>query len=379
VREVVAEELVRIDDDRLAFVTITSIDVDSEMNRGIVYYDSLQGVEGDYRILEALGEHRKRLQSTIANQIHARRTPILEFRPDEAIRAAAEELAVMLAPKLKSRYARKFAENPGTNMGLRGEWRTGMYNPPEFNEAFWKWFGDSKVVDKNGDPLVVYHGSKTEFDIFDRERGDLGWHFGTKSAASHAASDKYGSMIRPFYLSIHRLLRMKDINRWKDPIHVYQRMTEKGLQFSEFTKYKLKEDRVQAFNAIREELAEMGYDGIVYMNKVEDAGKLSYIAFYPTQIKSATGNDGTWDADDPDIRHNPPDAKTLIGTSEDGSLEFHLVEGDVYRVKAGWSPDVYGLPMGMRWECSLEQWNRYRNSVFSWVIDAGDLDPGGEE
>jgi ribosome-binding factor A len=89
VREVVAEELVRIDDDRLAFVTITSIDVDSEMNRGIVYYDSLQGVEGDYRILEALGEHRKRLQSTIANQIHARRTPILEFRPDEAIRAAA--------------------------------------------------------------------------------------------------------------------------------------------------------------------------------------------------------------------------------------------------------------------------------------------------
>jgi hypothetical protein len=80
------------------------------------------------------------------------------------------------------------------------------------------------------------------------------------------------------------------------------------------------------------------------------------------------------------IEHNPPDAgETLIGTSEDRSLEFHLVEGDVYRVKAGWSPDVYGLPMGMRWECSLEHWNRYRNSVFSWVIDAGDLDPGGEE
>ena len=89
VREVVAEELVRIDDDRLAFVTITSIDVDSEMNRGIVYYDSLQGVEGDYRILEALNEYRKRLQTAIASQIHARRTPILEFRPDEAIRAAA--------------------------------------------------------------------------------------------------------------------------------------------------------------------------------------------------------------------------------------------------------------------------------------------------
>ena len=68
VREVVAEELVRIDDDRLAFVTVTSIDVDSEMNRGIVYYDSLQGEEGDKRILEALNENRKRLQSAIANR-----------------------------------------------------------------------------------------------------------------------------------------------------------------------------------------------------------------------------------------------------------------------------------------------------------------------
>jgi ribosome-binding factor A len=88
VREVVAEELVRIDDDRLAFVTITAIDVDSEMNRGIVYFDSLQGQEGDERIIEVLGEHRKRLQSAIARQIHARRTPILQFRPDDTIRAA---------------------------------------------------------------------------------------------------------------------------------------------------------------------------------------------------------------------------------------------------------------------------------------------------
>lgn len=88
VREVIADELVRIDDDRLTLVTVTSVDVDSEMNRGIVYYDSLQGVEGDAQILEALGEYRKRLQSAIATQIHARRTPILQFRPDDAIRAA---------------------------------------------------------------------------------------------------------------------------------------------------------------------------------------------------------------------------------------------------------------------------------------------------
>ncbi|MEK7295511.1 MAG: ribosome-binding factor A [Actinomycetota bacterium] len=88
VREVIADELVRIDDDRLMLVTVTSVDVDAEMNRGIVYYDSLQGVEGDEQILRVLGEYRKRLQSAIATQVHARRTPILEFRPDDAIRAA---------------------------------------------------------------------------------------------------------------------------------------------------------------------------------------------------------------------------------------------------------------------------------------------------
>ena len=87
-REVIADELAKIDDDRLGFVTITSVDVDSEMNRGIVFYDSMQGAEGDGLILEALNDHRKRLQSVIADQVRARRTPVLQFRPDDAIRAA---------------------------------------------------------------------------------------------------------------------------------------------------------------------------------------------------------------------------------------------------------------------------------------------------
>jgi len=34
---------------------------------------------------------------------------------------------------------------------------------PEFK----KWFGDSKVVDANGKPLVVYHGTKAVFTVFD--------------------------------------------------------------------------------------------------------------------------------------------------------------------------------------------------------------------
>lgn len=87
-REVIAEELVKIDDERLAFVTITAIDVDNEMNRAVVFFDSLEGEEGDAPILEVLEEHRRRIQASINRQMRAKKTPVLVFRPDDVIRAA---------------------------------------------------------------------------------------------------------------------------------------------------------------------------------------------------------------------------------------------------------------------------------------------------
>ena len=102
-REVIADEHAKIDDDRLGFVTITSVDVDSEMNRGIVFYDSMQGAEGDEQILEALNDHRKRLQSVIADQVRARRTPVLQFRPDDAIRAAQRIEEVLRQDEIRRR------------------------------------------------------------------------------------------------------------------------------------------------------------------------------------------------------------------------------------------------------------------------------------
>ena len=102
-REVIADELAKIDDDRLGFVTITSVDVDSEMNRGIVFYDSMHGAEGDELILEALNEYRKRLQSVIADQVRARRTPVLQFRPDDAIRAAQRIDEVLRQDEIRRR------------------------------------------------------------------------------------------------------------------------------------------------------------------------------------------------------------------------------------------------------------------------------------
>jgi ribosome-binding factor A len=87
-REVIAEDLTRIDDERLALVTITAIDVDPEMNRAIVFFDSLVGEDGDEEILAAFADHRVRLQGSVGRQIRAKKTPILSFRPDQSIRAA---------------------------------------------------------------------------------------------------------------------------------------------------------------------------------------------------------------------------------------------------------------------------------------------------
>lgn len=87
-REVIADELLRIDDERLSLVTITAIDVDPEMNRAIVFFDSLMGEDGDAEILAALAAHRVRIQGSVARQLRSKKTPILSFKPDDSIRAA---------------------------------------------------------------------------------------------------------------------------------------------------------------------------------------------------------------------------------------------------------------------------------------------------
>lgn len=100
-REIIAEELVRIGDERLEFVTVTSIEVDNELNRAHVYFDSLAGEEADDEIIETLNEHRARLQASVNKQIRAKKTPILDFRPDVTIRAAERIDEVLRADRAR--------------------------------------------------------------------------------------------------------------------------------------------------------------------------------------------------------------------------------------------------------------------------------------
>jgi ribosome-binding factor A len=87
-QEILAEELERIDDERLEMVTIMSVDCDASLDRAIVYYESLGGADDDEVVLEALDEVRPRLRSAVGRQARVKRTPELVFRPDDVERGA---------------------------------------------------------------------------------------------------------------------------------------------------------------------------------------------------------------------------------------------------------------------------------------------------
>lgn len=86
-REILADALEGIDDDRLELVTVTNVVVEPDLRHAMVFYDSLQGEAGDDEVVEALGEVRVRLQREIGRQARIKRVPELAFGPDPAVRA----------------------------------------------------------------------------------------------------------------------------------------------------------------------------------------------------------------------------------------------------------------------------------------------------
>ena len=93
--EILAEELERLEDDRLELVTVMHVVVEPDLHHAIVTVDTPEGEERDEAVLTALDEHRIRLQKAIARQAKLKRTPILSFVPDAVERNAAHLEAVL--------------------------------------------------------------------------------------------------------------------------------------------------------------------------------------------------------------------------------------------------------------------------------------------
>jgi hypothetical protein len=188
--------------------------------------------------------------------------------------------------------------------------------------AFKQWFGDSKVVDKKGDPLVVYHGTDKTFDAFNlRKRGsrvgfqDDGFYFSDSpgTATTYATMDVYSGALG------------KKKDAYLEPTDFFKRFLSRlGLVESApqvvpaFLSIKNPYKTTGARMPGRRELIKQGYDGIQY---TQYDGTTHWVAFEPTQIKSSIGNIGTFDPENPDIRYslrqtNTPAFKQWFGDSK---------------------------------------------------------------
>ena len=146
----------------------------------------------------------------------------------------------------------------------------------------------SKVVDENGEPLVVYHG--TESDFFEFKHGKAvgsGDKFGYLGEAFYATNDEdvaqtYGDRVIPIFLNL------------KNPYVVNDPAFTSPHSAGSFAKsLNVSTDKVSDL------LKSQGYDGVIA--KDEDMDYIEYAAYKSNQIKSATDNIGTY-SENPDIR-----------------------------------------------------------------------------
>lgn len=208
-------------------------------------------------------------------------------------------------------------------------------------QQFKRWFGDwenhpkaaSKVVNTDGTPKVVYHGTNADFWTFslanrgkNGEKLGVGYYF----VDNKSSAERYGDRVIEAYLDIKKpaSAEVMEISRkdwekfldfaiehrdeyidgeWKgNDINKEYELTDfdYGSNDAELIKGFL--NGIAAGNKdVTEAYLEMlkdstGYDGIAYNTDNTDY----YVAFTPEQIKSATDNIGTFDKDNKDIRYS---------------------------------------------------------------------------
>ena len=139
------------------------------------------------------------------------------------------------------------------------------------NDAFWKWFGKSKIVNPDGTPKIVYHSTNSKFKKFNLKKlgfaseyptADFGFYFSDSGLG-------YGKIKMPCYIKM------------ENPYYIE---VEEVCDFD----YNYKNIDKNEFN---------GYDGLIIHSKKDSYYKRTdvydYCVFSPNQIKSID-NKGTW-------------------------------------------------------------------------------------
>lgn len=244
-------------------------------------------------------------------------------RYDALIKLGAKSFPAMVVRDTS--YSPKALGGPGSgNFGhsgrpgeVGGSGDGGGESGDDRSDALKAWFGDSKVVDSSGKPLVVYHrGSFDEGDEVQLSVGAEGMHFGTKDAAD---SRPAGKVVDDLIKSI-TVDQDEETGKWfwsMDGVDSYE-IDEEGFDSEADARESAEREAVtmgdnseweeddipltaaylKIVNPMRTSdqgadwskavaLAKSkGHDGIVYRNQFEDKGRDSYIVFSPSQVKS---------------------------------------------------------------------------------------------
>lgn len=234
-------------------------------------------------------------------------------------------------------------------------------NPTNLNEKQWvqvrtkafkEWFGDwennpedaSKVIDKNGEPRVVYHGTYSDFNAFDESHlGDVTDLNATNedwAKTSHIGfwfnDNKIGfyTKYKPVYLNVRNPLEFASMESLVDEMSYY--------------------DSGEDFKRSNSD----GYDSVIVLEDEEMGGR-SYVVFNDNQIKSATENneDFSFHNDETSI------SEAVKQASEIDGAHFRSI-GD---------KDTDNLNNAETIESSINDWSTKFNTPVKVIHDVDDI------
>lgn len=187
---------------------------------------------------------------------------------------------------------------------------------------FWEWYGDGPV-DEKGRPVVMYHGTKADFEAFESGREGVVSHtFGSYATQRHGMFFTPDAAFAEGFALQGEDSTEANIVTVYTAIHDYADLSVDGLDNA--TRARLEDAGVnmrwldqfrpwEVWEAFDGEdgrgfvtaLQTAGFDG-AYMEETDpetDQVKPVWIAFSPAQIKSATGNRGTYSREDDSLLH----------------------------------------------------------------------------
>lgn len=257
------------------------------------------------------------------------------------------------------------------------------------SDNFKRWFGNSKVVDENGNPLVVYHGSNANFTIFDKSKIDIdnlgaGFYFSSEDIANSYANrrtQERGGKENTYavYLKMEKPLDFRNVTHEQAIEANKQEFLSFG--FDEAEAQRQAEELVDGFIADTKRFNEKtdfaialpdnksegmqrfikneGIDGFIVPGRDKASGKdgVAYVVFEPHQIKSATNNNGDFSSENADIRFSR--ANTV-----QSALDLSQT------AKAESEPSLWDDLKAKDYSSFKERFNRAVGKVDEWFADS---------